>query len=179
MLCSQTAFTMWRALQSLKRSSKYPPGGSVWPLKAQTLQDPTALLLRGWTSTSVQNVYSTLDSHWFSIPRWKQHSLNRKKIILTQNVEEHVSLYQPSSSQVLLQPDHFLYYIAGRWFVTSFYFSFCWFVLNNLGVKFLFSFKFVGCSFGILVFQLLNTNCMLKVLWLHICICLYSETYSQ
>lgn len=58
-------------------------------------------------------------------------------MILTQNVEEHVSLYQPSSSQVLLQPDHFLYYIAGRWFVTSFYFSFCWFVLNNLGVKFL------------------------------------------
>lgn len=51
-----------------------------------------------------------------------------------------VSVHQLSSSQVLLQPDHFLYYIAGRWNVTDFYFFLlliC--ALNNLVVKTFFS----------------------------------------
>lgn len=48
--------------------------------------------------------------------------------------------------------------------------------LNNLGVK-PFSIEILKYSFGILVIKLLNTNCMLKVLWLHIYICLYSKKW--
>lgn len=194
---------------SAKRLNEDPPVGSVFPSGHKhhqrfdrtnftpdlSTEDTSSLrsscqLIRQfiivcWTSHTVLNFHVQCSKYGIQLLAcmkiWPQTVKKKKKMDSTSTLCPLAKCYCSLGWFCTIQ--------SGRCNVMDFYCFFsscssCSFVLFLLFLKIIqqlkpFSIEILEYSFGILVFQLLNTNCMLKVLWLHIYICLYSENDSQ